>query len=182
MSKNTIVQLLVKNQEYLNKSVCNRKTVLNETFKTVPKGPLKQSNNTETFRINCSNRFEVLPTTDDNEDDDNDRKCEKSENNTTEEFLTNDDVMNRTKIQKSCITNRKYKNNALPKKNDTQRDHNRRESMKAVRRTNNIIKDHHENLLNVNRMTSTYSNVVRNKKKNIVLFTDSILKTYIWAN
>ena len=26
-------------------------------------------------------------------------------------------------------------------------------------------------------MTSTYSNVVRNKKKNIVLFTDSILKT-----
>ena len=26
-------------------------------------------------------------------------------------------------------------------------------------------------------MTSTYSNVVRNKKINIVLFTDSILKT-----
>ena len=40
-----------------------------------------------------------------------------------------------------------------------------------------ITKDRHENRLNVNRMTSTYSNVVRNKKKNIVLFTDSILKT-----
>ena len=49
--------------------------------------------------------------------------------------------------------------------------------MKALRRTNKIIKDHDENRLNVNRMTSSYSNVVKNKKKNIDLFTDSILKT-----
>ena len=34
LSKNTIIQLPIKNQEYLNKSVCN-------TFKTVTKGPLK---------------------------------------------------------------------------------------------------------------------------------------------
>ena len=46
------------------------------------------------------------------------------------------------------------------------------EAIKAVSRTNKNIKDHHEN-----RITSTYSNVVRNKKKNVVLFTDSILKT-----
>ena len=46
------------------------------------------------------------------------------------------------------------------------------EAIKAVSRTNKNIKDHHEN-----RTTSTYGNVVRNKKKNIVLFTDSILKT-----
>ena len=69
----------------------------------------------------------------------------------------------RKKIQKSCITNRKHKKNALPKIN---------EAIKALSRTNKNIKDHHEN-----RITSTYSNVVRNKKKNIVLFTDSILKT-----
>ena len=91
--------------------------------------------------------------------------------------MTNNDLRNRKKIQNSCITNRKYKNNALPKKNDTQIDHNKRESVKAVSRTNKIIKDHHENRLNVSSMTSTCSNVVRNKKKNIVLFTDSILKT-----
>ena len=57
--KNTILQLLIKNQEYLNKSVCNWKSVLDvdETFKTVPKGLLKQRNNTEISRISCSNRF-----------------------------------------------------------------------------------------------------------------------------
>ena len=61
-SKNTIIQLLIKNQEYLNKSVCNRKSVLDvdETFETVPKGPLKQGNNTETSRINYNNRFVVF--------------------------------------------------------------------------------------------------------------------------
>ena len=79
--KNTIIQLLIKNHIYLNKSDCNRKTVLDETLKTVPKAPLKQGNNTETFRINCSSRFGVLPTTDnDDDDDDNDSKLGKSEN------------------------------------------------------------------------------------------------------
>ena len=48
-------------------------------LKTVPKAPLKQGNNTETFRINCSSRFGVLSTTD-NDDDDNDSKLGKSEN------------------------------------------------------------------------------------------------------
>ena len=55
-SKNTIIQLPIKIQEYLNKSVCNRKSVLDvgETFKTVPECSLKEGNNTETSRINCS--------------------------------------------------------------------------------------------------------------------------------
>ena len=84
LPKNTIIHLLTKNQEYLNKSVCNLKTVLDEIFKTVPKGPVKQGNNTETFRINCSNRFEVLSTIDDGDDDNNDSKSGKSENTITE--------------------------------------------------------------------------------------------------
>ena len=85
------------------------------------------------------------------------------------------------KIQKSCITNRNHekKKKTLPNKNDTHSDHNRRENIKVVSGTNKITKDHHENRLNVNRMTSAYSNVVRNKKKNIELFTDSILKTLL---
>ena len=93
-SKNTIIKLLIKNQEYLNKSVCNQKSVLDvdETFKTVPKGPLKQGNHTETSRINCSNSFEVFSTTD---DDDNDSKSSKSDNIITEESLANDNVSNR---------------------------------------------------------------------------------------
>ena len=77
----------------------------------------------------------------------------------------------KNKIQKSCITNRKHKKNTLSKKNDTQSDYNRRENFKAVSGTNKITKDHHKYCLNINRMTSIYSNVVRNKKKNIVLFT-----------
>ena len=40
-------------------------------------------------------------------------------------------------------------------KNNTQSDHNRRENIKAVSGTNKITKDHHENHLNVNRMTPT---------------------------
>ena len=171
-SKNTIIQLLTKNQEYLNKSVCNRKSVLDvgETFKKVSKGPLKEGSNTETSRINYSNCFEVFSTTEN--DDDNDSESEKSENIITEVSLTNDDVRNRkNKIKKSCITNRKHKKNTLSKKNDTQSDHNRRENFKAVSGTNKITKDHHKYCLNINRMTSIYSNVVRNKKKNIVLFT-----------
>ena len=64
----------------------------------------------------------------------------------------------------------------LKKKKNTHTDHNRRQNIKAVNRTNKIIKDHHENYLIVNRITSTYCNVARNKKKNIMLFTDSILK------
>ena len=60
LSKNTIIQLLIKTHIYLNKSDGNR---IDETLKTVPKAPLKQGNNTETFRINCSSRFGVLSTT-----------------------------------------------------------------------------------------------------------------------
>ena len=65
----------------------------------------------------------------------------------------------------------------LPKKNGTQTDHKRLENNKTVSGTNKIIKDPHENHLNVDRITLSYSYVVRNKNKNIVLFTDSILKT-----
>ena len=176
-SKNAIIQLLIKNQEYLNKSVCNWKSVLDvdEIFKTVPKGPLKQGNNTETSRINCCYHFEVFSRTDN--DDNNDSKSRKSDNIITEESLTNDDVSNsKNKTQKSCITNTKHTKKTLSKKNNTQSDHNRRENIKAVSVTNKITMDHHENRLNINRMTSTYSNV-RNKKKNIELFTNSILKT-----
>ena len=104
-SKNTIINLLIKNQEYLNKSVCSQKTALHETLQTVQKGPLQQENNTKTFRIICSNRFEVFATTD-NDDDDNDSKSGKSEKIVSKEFLRNDDVKNRKKIQVSCITNR----------------------------------------------------------------------------
>ena len=75
----------------------------------VPKGPFKQVNNTKTSIINCSNHFEVLSITDD--DNDIDGKSGISENMITEEFLTSDGVRNSNKIQKSCITNRKYKNN-----------------------------------------------------------------------
>ena len=78
-----------------------------------------------------------------------------------DDFLTNDNARNK-KIQKNCITNRKHKKNALPKMDD---------AIKAVSRANKNIKYHHEN-----RIKSTYSNVVRNKKNKIVLFTDSILK------
>ena len=74
-------------------------------MKTVQKDPLPQENNTEKFRLICSNRFVILATTD-NDDDDNDSKSRKSEKIITEEFLRNGDVKNRTKIQKSCITNR----------------------------------------------------------------------------
>ena len=121
-SKNTIIQLLIKNQEYLNQSVCNQKSVLDvdETFKTVPKGPLKQGNHTETFRINCSNCFEVFSTTDN--DNDNDSKSGKSDNIITEESLTNDDVSNRkNKKQKNCITNRKHKKNTIQEERHTVR-------------------------------------------------------------
>ena len=38
---------------------------------------------------------------------------------------------------------------------DTQTDHNRRESKKADSQTNKLIKEDHENYLNINRMTST---------------------------
>ena len=86
-SKNTIIQLLLKNKEYLNKSVCNWKVALDEIFKTVTKGLLKQGNNTETSRINCSDRFEFLSTTDNDNDDDDNSKSRQSDNTITEEFL-----------------------------------------------------------------------------------------------
>ena len=111
-TKNTTIQLLIKNQEYLNISVCN--TVSDETFKMVTKGPLKQGNNIEISKINCRNHFEVLPTTD---DDNNDSKLGKLENTIIDNFLTNDDAKNKKKIQKSCIINREHKKNALPKMN-----------------------------------------------------------------
>ena len=84
-SKNTIIQLFLKNQEYLNKSVCNWKAALDEIFKTVTKGLLKQGNNTETSRINCSDRFEFLSTTDNDNDDDDNSKSRQSDNTITEE-------------------------------------------------------------------------------------------------
>ena len=108
-SKNTTMQLLSKNQEYLNKSVCN--TLSDETFKTVTKGPLKQGNNIEISKINCRNRFEVLSTTDDDDGDDNDSKSEKIDNTIINDFLIMREIR---KKQKGCITNRKHKKNALP--------------------------------------------------------------------
>ena len=94
-TKNTTIQLLIKNQEYLNISVCN--TVSDETFKMVTKGPLKQGNNIEISEINCRNHFEVLPTTD---DDNNDSKLGKLENTIIDNFLTNDDAKNKKKNTK----------------------------------------------------------------------------------
>ena len=121
-SKNTIIQLLTKNQEYLNKSVCNRKSVLDvgETFKKVLKGPLKEGSNTETSRINYSNCFEVFSTTEN--DDDNDSESGKSDNIISEESLTNNYVRNRkNKIQKSCITNRKHEKKTIQEERHTVR-------------------------------------------------------------
>ena len=66
---------------------CNWKAALDEIFKTVTKGLLKQGNNTETSRINCSDRFEFLSTTDNDNDDDDNSKSRKSDNTITEEFL-----------------------------------------------------------------------------------------------
>ena len=71
------------------------------------------------------------------------------------------------KNTKKCITNTNVDTN-------TQADHNRRDSSKAVSQTNKIMKDHLVIRLNVNRMMSISSNV-RNKEKNIVLLADSIL-------
>ena len=133
--KNTIIQLLIKNQEYLNKLVCHRKTVLDETSRMVPKGPFKQGSNTETSRINYSNGFQVLSKTDD--DNDNDNKSGKSDNTIIEDFLTNCDVRNWKKIQKSCITNKNYKNNSLPKKIET---YDNRSENKQIRSSRNITK------------------------------------------
>ena len=116
LSKNTIIQLLIKNQEYLNKSVCNGKTVLDETFKMVPKDPLKQENDTEKFRINNSNRFEVLSITDDDDDDDNDSKSGKLENTITEEFLTNDDVRNKKKYKEVVLLTENTKTTHYPRR------------------------------------------------------------------
>ena len=160
-SKNTIIQLLIKNKEYLNKS--DSDTVSDETFKTVTKGPLKQGNNIEISKINCWKRFEVLSTTDVDDNDESYSRSGKLDNTIINEFLTNDNERNKKKIQQSCITSKKHRKNTLPKMN---------EAIKAVSLTNKNIKDHHEKLIR-----STYSNVVRNKKKNIVLFTDSIMKT-----
>ena len=66
----------------MNKSVRDVKTVLDETIKTVSKGPLKQENKTETFRIYYSYLFEVFSTTY-NDDDDNDSKLGNQENQKT---------------------------------------------------------------------------------------------------
>ena len=106
LSKNTIIQLLIKNQG-LNKSVCNRKTILDEKFKTVTKCPLEQGNNTERFRINCSNLFEVCPQ--------QRMIMTVNQENQKSELSTNDALRNRKKIR-NCITNRKYKNNAAQEK------------------------------------------------------------------
>ena len=66
----------------MNKSVRDVKTVLDETIKTVSKGPLKQENKTETFRIYYSYLFEAFSTTY-NDDDDNDSKSGNQENQKT---------------------------------------------------------------------------------------------------
>ena len=53
--------------------------------------------------------------------------------------------------------------------------------IQVVSRTNKIIRDHQENYLNINRMTSTCSNVVRNKKRCAInrLYPENI--TYGWT-
>ena len=153
LPENSIIQLLIKNQEYLDNLVWNRKTVIDKTFKTTQKGPLKQGNNSETFRINCSNHLVVLSTTDDDDNDDNVSKSGKPDNTITEKFLTNHDVRNKKNYKKIILLTKNTKMAHLLKKKNTQIDHNRRQIIKAVSRTNKIIKDHHENDLNVNRLT-----------------------------
>ena len=131
-------------------------------MKTVQKGPLQHENNTETFRIICSNRFEVLATTD-NDDDDNDSKLGKSEKIMSKVFLRNDDVKNGKKKQVSCIPTDNTKTTHYPRTTtNRQTIIDVKVFIKVVSRTNKIVRDHQENYLNINKVTSTCYKFVRN--------------------
>ena len=104
-----------------------------------------------------------MATTDDDDDNDDDDDGDDSKSGKSEKHH-NWRILDK-KYQKVVLLTKNTKTTQILKKNGTQADQNRHESVKAISGTNKIIKDYHENCLNVSKMASTYSNVVRNIRK-----------------
>ena len=132
----------------------------------------------ETPKMNYHKPFEVLTITDDDGDDDNDSVNQLKQ---TASSVVNFKWMFLLKIGKKgrimILPIKNYDNNMLYKKGDRQRDHSQQENNNIHIPLKENINVQQKNRLNENKELSTYISAARNKRKSLVLFTDSILKT-----
>ena len=176
-SKTTIIEMLIENQNLLNK--VGLESNLTKKFEIVTQKSNKKQSVHKTDEIKCSNRYESLYI-----DDNYDESCKSYNNSFSSDGSTSSDKIsdeislgnmqkkkNQKIYKKRNETKRKDRKNVIKEKDETTKE-----------RTGNLHihknRYYHQSKAPVERIQSTFSSVITKNCKKIVLFSDSILKNF----
>ena len=197
-SKITIIKILAENQQHASNT---KEVVSSESFKTVKGNFIKNRYKPKSQNVVCSNRYDTLYPTDDSEESDSFSDAETLSSGST---LSNISSYSNSEKKKRKINNlrageiltEKYnESHAIHKKKQisqqTQTHQSENQNYRQISATidkENTSQQKFDQIHNVkyhnrkeqempNRLPSTFNNAISRKKKKVVLFTDSILKT-----
>ena len=202
-SKNTIIKILAKNQQHASNT---KEVVSSEPFKTVNGNFIKNRYKLKSQNVVCSNRYDTLYPTDDSEESDSSSDAETLSSGSTSSNISNYSNRKKKKRQhkKRKINNSRAGEILTEKHNESHAIHKRKQILQqtqthqpenqnyrqisATIEKKNTSQQKFDQIHNVkhhnrkdqempNRLPSTFSNAISRKKKKVVLFTDSILKT-----
>ena len=174
-SKTTIIEMLIENQNLLNK--VGLESNLTKKFEIVTRKSNKKQSVHKTDEIKCSNRYESLYI-----DDNYDESCKLYNNSFSSDGSTSSDKIS---DEISLGNMQKKKNRKISKKRNDMKRKDRKNVIKekdetTKERTGNLHihknRYYHQSKAPVERIQSTFSSVITKKRKKIVLFSDSILK------
>ena len=162
-SKNEIIKILSENLSIVNKNMCDINSKPEEKYQTVKRKSVTKSNEKLRAEISCKNRYETLYLTD------------SDDANITE------DTGNKSSIDDDCCLDKKKrmrKRKKLTPRNKYPEPVTYHEHPISI---SNAV-GNNENLFQQTRNTfekieTSYSNIVKQNPKNVVIFTDSMLKS-----
>ena len=194
-SKNTIIKILAENQQHASNT---KEVVSSESFKIV-KGNFKRNRyKPKSQNVVCSNRYDTLYPTNDSEESDSSSDAETLSSGSTSSNISNYSNSKKKKRQhkKRKINNSRAGEILTEKHNESHEIHKRKQILQqtqthqsenqnyrqisvTIEKKNPSQQKHHnrKDQEMPNRLPSTFSNAIFRKKKKVVLFTDSILKT-----
>ena len=202
-SKNTIIKILAKNQQHASNT---KEVVSSEPFKTVKGNFIKNRYKPKSQNVVCSNRYDTLYPTDDSEESDSSSDAETLSSGSTSSNISNYSNSKKKKRQhkKRKINNSRAGEILTEKHNESHEIRKRKQILQqtqthqpenqnyrqisATIEKKNTSQQKFDQIHNVkhhnrkdkempNRLPSRFSNAISRKKKKVVLFTDSILKT-----
>ena len=202
-SKNTIIKILAENQQHARNS---KEVVSSESFKTVKGNFIKNRYKPKSQNVVSSNRYDTLYLTDDSDESGSSSDAETLSSGSTSSNISNysngkkkERQHKKRKINNSraveILTEKHNESHAVHKRKQisqqTQTHQSENQNYRQISATvekENTSQQKFDQIRNVkyhnwkdqkmpNRLPSTFNNAIARKKKKVVLFTDSILKT-----